>query len=88
MQSFSRGWQFPKQAWLMAAADKDLIKPSIYTLFAGAIVSVIGIIPIVVAQMLFSNSGFGQVILYLGGALLVFINFIHHILEQNAIFTK
>ena len=76
MQSFSRGWQFLKQAWLMATADKDLIKPSIYTLFAGAIVAVIGIIPIVIATILFSNSAFGQVFLYLGGALLVFGNFI------------
>ncbi|OQY34596.1 MAG: hypothetical protein B6I38_02275 [Anaerolineaceae bacterium 4572_5.1] len=76
MQSFSRGWQFLKQAWQMASADKDLIKPSIYTLFAGAIVAVIGIIPIVIAVLLFSNSAFGQVFLYLGGALLVFGNFI------------
>ncbi|MBT3323470.1 MAG: hypothetical protein HN392_14385 [Anaerolineae bacterium] len=76
MQSFSRGWQFLKQAWQMASADKDLIKPSIYTLFAGAIVAIIGIIPIVIATLLFSNSAFGQVFLYLGGALLVFGNFI------------
>ena len=77
MESFSRGWQFLKQAWQMASADKDLIKPSIYTLFAGAVVSVIGIIPIVIATMLFSNSGvIGQAFLYIGGALLVFVNFI------------
>ncbi len=76
MQSFSRGWQFLKQAWQMASADKDLIKPSIYTLFAGAIVAVIGIIPIVIAVLLFSNSAFGQIFLYLGGALFVFGNFI------------
>ena len=77
MQSFSRGWQFLKQAWQMATADKDLIKPSIYTLFAGAAVSIIGIIPIVIATMLFSNSGvIGQAFLYIGGALLVFVNFI------------
>ncbi|MBT3188478.1 MAG: hypothetical protein HN736_04605 [Anaerolineae bacterium] len=76
MQSFSRGWQFLKQAWQMASADKDLIKPSIYTLFTGVIVAVIGIIPIVIATLLFSNSAFGQVFLYLGGALLVFGNFI------------
>ena len=76
MQSFSRGWQFLKQAWQMASADKDLIKPSIYTLFAGAIVAVIGIIPIVIAVLLFSNNIFGQIFLYLGGALLVFGNLI------------
>jgi hypothetical protein len=76
MQSFSRGWQFLKQAWQMASADKDLIKPSIYALFAGALVSVIGIIPIMMLSMLFSNSGFGQVVIYVGGALLVFAEFI------------
>jgi len=41
MQSFSRGWSFLKQAWQMAFKDKDLIKPSIYALVAGFIVSVI-----------------------------------------------
>jgi len=77
MQSFSRGWQFLKQAWQMASADKDLIKPSIYTLFAGAVVSVIGIIPIALLSMAFGNSGFiGQAIMVLSGALLVFANFI------------
>ncbi|NQU30736.1 MAG: hypothetical protein HQ525_08725, partial [Anaerolineae bacterium] len=77
MESFSRGWQFLKQAWQMASADKDLIKPSIYTLFAGAVVSVIGIIPIALLGMAFGNSGFiGQAIIVLAGALLVFANFI------------
>ncbi len=46
MQSFSRGWSFLKQAWEMAFKDKDLLKPSIYALVAGMIVSVIGIIPL------------------------------------------
>ncbi|MCP4141700.1 MAG: hypothetical protein GY755_15745 [Chloroflexi bacterium] len=77
MQSFSRGWQFLKQAWQMAVADKDLIKPSIYTLFAGAIVSIIGIVPMVLVSVLFSNSGFfGQGIIFLFGVLLVFGEFI------------
>ncbi|MCF6277286.1 MAG: hypothetical protein L3J16_00840, partial [Anaerolineales bacterium] len=51
--------------------------PSLYSLFAGALISVLGIVPIVLISMLFSNSGaFGQIVLYLGGALLVFANFI------------
>ncbi|MEO5886388.1 MAG: hypothetical protein ABIQ77_01885 [Anaerolineales bacterium] len=29
MESFSRGWNFLKQAWSMAFKDKDLLKPSI-----------------------------------------------------------
>ena len=60
MQSFSRGWQFLKQAWQMAAADKDLIKPSIYTLFAGAIVSMIGIVPMVLVSVLFRIAVFSD----------------------------
>ena len=46
MESFSRGWSFLKQAWAMAFKDKDLLKPSIYALVVGMIVSVIGIIPL------------------------------------------
>ena len=48
MESFSRGWSFLQQAWQMAFKDKDLIKPSIYALIVGSIVSVIGSIPIFV----------------------------------------
>ena len=51
MQSFSRGWQFLQQAWGMAFKDKDLLKPSIYSLIVGMIVSVIGIIPIIMAAL-------------------------------------
>lgn len=49
MQSFSRGWNFLQQTWKMAMADKDLLKPSVYTLAVGLIVSLIGIIPIALA---------------------------------------
>jgi hypothetical protein len=47
MQAFSKGWSFLKEAWQMALKDRDLIKPSIYSLFAGLIVSVIFLIPII-----------------------------------------
>jgi hypothetical protein len=76
MQSFSRGWNFLTQAWKMALADKDLIKPSIYTMIAGFIVSIIGLIPIVLAVMIFGTDGaFAQVILGILGALLVFAQY-------------
>ncbi len=76
MQSLSRGWNFLTQAWKMALADKDLIKPSIYALFIGLIVSVIGIIPIVLAAMLLgTESIFARVILGLFGALLAFAEY-------------
>ena len=76
MQSFSRGWSFLTQAWGMAFKDKDLIMPSIYALGVGLIVSVLGIVPVVGAYLIFGNTGIGQVITFLFGALLVFVNFV------------
>ena len=77
MQSFSRGWSFLQQAWQMAFKDKDLIKPSIYALIAGTIVSVIGAIPIIVVAIFLGDAGrFGQFVLAVMGAFLVFLNFI------------
>jgi len=77
MESFSRGWSFLKQAWSMALQDKDLIKPSIYALIVGSIVSVIGAIPIIVVALFLRDAGrFGQFILAVMGAFLVFVNFV------------
>ena len=75
MQSFTRGWSFLLQAWGMAFKDKDLIKPSIYALVVGLLVSIVGIIPIVGAYLLLGDSSFGQAITFLLGALMVFVNF-------------
>ena len=76
MQSFSRGWSFLQQAWSMAFKDKDLLKPSIYALIVGMIVSVIGIIPIVGAAFVFGGSRFGNVIIGGLGAIMVFVQFV------------
>jgi hypothetical protein len=77
MQSFSRGWSFLKQAWQMAFNDRDLIKPSIYALIIGSVVSVIGSIPMIIVAFLIGDTGrIGQFILAAMGALLVFINFV------------
>ncbi len=77
MQSFSRGWSFLAQAWQMAFKDKDLIKPSIYALIVGSIVSVIGSIPIIITAFLLGDAGrVGQFILAIMGAFLVFLNFV------------
>jgi hypothetical protein len=76
MESFSRGWNFLTQAWKMALADKDLIQPSIYTLVAGFIVSLIGLIPIALAALIFGMEGaIAQAILGVLGALLVFAQY-------------
>jgi hypothetical protein len=77
MESFSRGWSFLQQAWQMAFKDNDLIKPSIYALIVGSIVSVIGSIPIIIAAFFLGDAGrIGQIILAIMGAFLVFINFV------------
>jgi hypothetical protein len=77
MQSFSRGWSFLKQAWLMILRDKDLIKPSVMALFAGFIISVI-FIPLMVGAGFLTggdNSLVGQVILFVLGAVMIFIQY-------------
>ncbi len=76
MQAFSRGWSFMQQAWDMAFKDKDLIKPSIYSLFVGMVVSVIGIIPIIGAAFLLGDSDLGNIVMFVFGALLVFVQFV------------
>jgi hypothetical protein len=76
MQSFSRGWSFLKQAWAMAFKDKDLLKPTIYALIVGMVVSVIGIIPIAGAAFVFSGSQLGNLVIGLMGAVMVFVQFV------------
>lgn len=75
MESFSRGWSFLKQAWSMAFKDKDLLKPSVYALVTGMIVSVLGVIPIVLVAFVFGGSRFGNLLMALLGAVLVFAQF-------------
>jgi hypothetical protein len=77
MQNFSRGWSFLKEAWSMAIKDRDLIKPSIMALFAGFIVSII-FIPLMIGAGVLSggdNSLFGRVILFILGALMIFLQY-------------
>ncbi|MBC7878069.1 MAG: hypothetical protein H7Y59_12945 [Anaerolineales bacterium] len=76
MQSFSRGWSFLKQAWSMAFKDKDLLKPSVYALIVGMIVSVIGIIPLAAAGFFLGDSQIGRIILFVLGSILVFAQFV------------
>ncbi len=76
MESFSRGWNFLTQAWKMALTDKDLIQPSIFTMIAGFIVSLIGLIPMALAFLIFGTEGaVAQSILGVLGALLVFAQY-------------
>lgn len=75
MDSLRRGWGFLKQSWQMAMADKDLIKPSIYALLAGFVVTLILAIPIGVISFLLQNFKGGQYVIYVLGAILIFIQF-------------
>jgi hypothetical protein len=76
MQSFSRGWSFLKEAWQMAFKDRDLIKPSIYSLFVGFIVSIIFLIPIIGSAFLFGDqSVVGRVLMFVFGAVLIFAQY-------------
>ncbi len=76
MQSFSRGWSFLKQAWGMAFKDKDLLKPSIYALVVGMIVSVIGFIPLAIGYFIFGIESIGGWIMFIMGGILVFVQFV------------
>ncbi len=75
MDSLRRGWGFLKQSWQMALADKDLIKPSIYALFAGLIVTLVCLIPIGIISFLLSGTQAGNIIVYILGAILIFIQY-------------
>ncbi len=78
MQSLSRGWTFLQEAWGMAFKDKDLIKPSIYAMVVGLFVSVIGLVPLIGAYLLFWDSAgiIGRAITVLVGAVLVFVHYV------------
>lgn len=76
MESLRRGWGFLNQAWQMARADKDLLKPSIYALIAGIVVTIVLVIPIGVVSFLLQDFSGGQYIIYVLGALLIFIQYI------------
>ena len=77
MNSFSRGWSFLKEAWKMAFKDKDLLKPSIMSLFAGLIVSIIFIPFMIGAGFLAGgeNGVLGQVTLFVAGAVMIFFQY-------------
>lgn len=75
MQSIRRGFGFFKQAWLMAFKDRDLIKPTIYAMIVGFIVSIIGLVPIAASAVLFGESEFGRYVTGGLGLILVFVQY-------------
>ncbi len=75
MESLRRGWGFLKQSWQMAMKDKDLLKPSLFALLAGFIVTIILAIPIGVVSFLLQNFKGGQYVIYVLGAILIFVQY-------------
>jgi hypothetical protein len=77
MNSLTRGWSFLQQAWQMALKDRDLLKPSIYALIVSAIVTILGLIPLVAAALILGEStGTGQAVMGVIGALLLFAQYV------------
>lgn len=77
MQSLSRGWSFLQQSWEMVFKDRDLIKPSIFALIAGMVVTVIGLVPLVGAALVLGDSTWlGRGVLLVLGAALVFAHYV------------
>lgn len=75
MNSFKRGFAFLKQSWQMALADRDLIKPSIYALVVGFVVTLLAVLPMGLAALIFGQARFGQVVIYVMGAALIFVQY-------------
>jgi hypothetical protein len=75
MESLKRGWSFLKQSWQMAWKDKDMIKPSFYTLIAGFIVTLILVVPVGFVTFLIQDSAFGRIIVYIMWAIVIFIQY-------------
>ncbi len=77
MQTISRGWSFLTQAWRMAFSDKDLIKPSVYALFVGFLVSILGAVTTILAVLnLGSSNTTAQIILVILALVFVFASYI------------
>lgn len=76
MESFSRGWNFLTQAWQMALADKDLLKPSLYALVVGFFVTLIFLVPIGLAGLILgADTNIGEAVMGVLGAILLFAQY-------------
>jgi hypothetical protein len=76
MQSLKRGWAFLKQSWQMVIKDRDLIKPSIFTLLAGFLVTLILVVPVGFATFLLQDRMYGNIIIYILWAIVIFVQYI------------
>lgn len=76
MDAFKRGWSFLRQSWDMVRHDGDLIKPSIYALFAGILLSLLTALPFLAFSLFLSDkNGLGMAFWVLLGAALAFVEY-------------
>lgn len=75
MDSLRRGFGFLKQSWQMVLADSDLIKPSIYALLAGMVITLLGSLPLILTLVIFGDRDIGQLIGFILGVGLIFIQY-------------
>jgi len=77
MQSLVRGWSFLQEAWRMAFKDNDLIKPSIYSMVVGFIVTIVGIAPLIATAFLLGwDNLIGRVAMFVISAVLIFVHYV------------
>jgi hypothetical protein len=74
-ESVSRGFGFLGQALDMARKDMDLVKPSLYGVVVGTVVSTVCAVPIGVVAFLGGDSELTRAVLYVMGAVLLFIQY-------------
>jgi hypothetical protein len=76
MESFKRGYAFLKQSWQMASADRDLIKPSIFALIAGFIVTLLFILPMGLIGFAAGENPLGRALLFVLSAVMIFVHYV------------
>ena len=73
--SIQRGFGFLGQAVDLARKDADLLKPSVCGLLASVVVAAAGAVPIIAVAVLAGDSPFGNTLLYVLGALVIFAQY-------------
>jgi hypothetical protein len=73
--SIRRGFGFLGQAADMAAKDRDLLKPSLYALIAGTIITAILAVPFLGVAVWIGDSDLGKIILGAMGAVTIFVQY-------------
>lgn len=73
--SIKRGFGFLGQAIDLARKDGDLLKPSLYNMVVSAVAAIVGAVAMVILVLLAGDSQIGRLVLYVAGALLIFVQY-------------